>query len=134
VGLKAAADIYHRLAAYIESGKCGLSDYDGIERELLDCFAKPDVRQQIEEENAVDPLGEVDRKVLADRLQEFAEVLREVPSGDEIAALLRKAGAPVTMEDIGLSETLIPLSAKLSPYVRRRLTCMRLLKLTDFEL
>lgn len=133
VGLKAAADIYHRLANYIDSGSCRLSDYSGIETELLANFKSPDVHRQIMEENAVDPLAAVDRELFLKKLPEFAKILREVPDGEEIAALLRKAGAPVTMEDIGLSGALIPMTAKLSPYVRRRLTCMRLLKLTDFE-
>ena len=39
-----------------------------------------------------------------------------------------------TMEEIGLTEDLIPLSAALSPYVRSRLTVMRILKLLDFTL
>jgi len=134
VGLKIAADIYHRFADYLESSDFALSDYKGVETELLVYFADPDVKKQIEEENAVDPLADIDRAVLSCKSGELAKLLREVPSGEEIAMLLKKAGAPAAMEDIGLSEELVPLSARLSPYVRRRLTCMRLIKLTDFVL
>ncbi|MBQ4050040.1 MAG: sn-glycerol-1-phosphate dehydrogenase [Oscillospiraceae bacterium] len=134
VGLKIAADIYHRFADYLESSDFALSDYKGVETELLTYFADPDVKKQIEEENAVDPLADIDRAVLSCKSGELAKLLRKVPAGEEIAMLLKKAGAPAAMEDIGLSEELVPLSARLSPYVRRRLTCMRLIKLTDFVL
>ena len=102
--------------------------------ELLKYFSDPIVHKEIEEENAVDPLADVDKAILSEKKQELAKILREIPSAEEIGTLLKKAGAPAEMNDIGLPEELIPLSAKLSPYVRRRLTCMRLIKLTGFEL
>lgn len=134
VGLKTAAEIYHRFADYLESEEYTLSGYSGIETELLKYFSDPIVHKEIEEENAVDPLADVDKAILSEKKQELAKILREIPSAKEIGTLLKKAGAPAEMTDIGLAEELIPLSAKLSPYVRRRLTCMRLIKLTGFEL
>ena len=78
VGLKAAAEIYHRFADYLADGTCGLSDYDGIEADLLAHFSDPDVRKQIEEENAVDPLADVDRSVLLKKRHDLAERIGQI--------------------------------------------------------
>ena len=94
----------------------------------------PEVHRQILEENTPDPLDAVDREALLQRLPELSGILRQVPDEEQIVSLLRQAGAPVSMEEIGLTEDLIPLSAALSPYVRSRLTVMRILKLLDFTL
>ena len=134
VGLRLAAGIYHRLADRIDAGGCGLSGYSGPEAALLDRFTAPDVHRQILEENTPDPLDAVDREALLQRLPELSGILRQVPDEEQIVSLLRQAGAPVSMEEIGLTEDLIPLSAALSPYVRSRLTVMRILKLLDFTL
>lgn len=134
VGLRLAAGIYHRLAGKIDGGSCGLSGYSGPETALLERFAAPDVHRQILEENTPDPLDAVDRNFLLQHLPELSAILQQVPDEAQIVSLLRQAGAPVSMEEIGLSDDLIPLSAALSPYVRSRLTVMRILKLLNFTL
>ena len=131
VGLMLTAESYHKLAAWIENGGSRLSDYGGVETALFAHFKEPDVYKQIAEENTPDPLAQVDRQTLQQNLPALAKILREIPNAENIAALLKKAGAPVTMADIGLSDGLIPLSAALSPYVRSRLTVMRISKLLD---
>lgn len=133
VGLVLALEYYHRLADDLSAG-VGLSGYDGVEKELLDRFEAPDVRRQVEEENTPDPLAAVDRKKLLAVREELAALLHALPTGEEAAGMLRQAGAPVAMADIGLDEGLAGLSARLSPYVRARLTVMRLAKLWDFPL
>ena len=47
--------------------------------------------------------------------------------------LLEKAGCCKNVRDIGLTEDVIDLSLKLAPYVRRRLSLLRISKMLEIE-
>lgn len=52
-----------------------------------------------------------------------------LPTGGEIRALLSHMGAKVTWEDLGISQATGEALYEAAPFVRRRLTLMRLYKL-----
>ena len=58
--------------------------------------------------------------------------MEELPSAEELIGMLKKVHGVTNMSDLTLDENLRPLTLKLSPYVRKRLTFMRLLKFYDF--
>ena len=69
---------------------------------------------------------EVDPKVLQDKWQEIREIIQSVPSYDEVYSAMKKAGCKLTVEDIGKSQELVNSCIKYSPYMRYRLTVLRL--------
>ncbi|MEE0896206.1 MAG: iron-containing alcohol dehydrogenase [Acutalibacteraceae bacterium] len=82
-----------------------------------------DVRKLNEPKTATD---EVDLKVLEDKWQEIREIIHNIPSYDEVYSAMKKAGCKLTVEDIGKSQELVDSCIKYSPYMRYRLTLLRL--------
>ena len=68
---------------------------------------------------------------LKESLHEIAEIIEKLPEPEEMKALLEKAGCRRSLNDIGLSKEEKELSLRLSPYVRRRLTFMRVSKMLE---
>ena len=69
---------------------------------------------------------EVDPKVLEDKWQEIREIIHSIPSYDEVYSAMKRAGCKLTVEDIGKSRELVDSCIKYSPYMRYRLTLLRL--------
>lgn len=69
---------------------------------------------------------EVDPKVLEDKWQEIREIIHSIPSYDKVYSAMKKAGCKLTVEDIGKSQELVDNCIKYSPYMRYRLTLLRL--------
>lgn len=82
-----------------------------------------DVRKLNEPKTVTD---EVDPKVLEDKWQEIREIIHNIPSYDEVYSAMKKAGCNLTVEDIGKSQKLVDSCIKYSPYMRYRLTLLRL--------
>ena len=82
-----------------------------------------DVRKLNEPKTVTD---EVDLKVLEDKWQEIREIIHNIPSYDEVYSAMKKAGCKLTVEDIGKSQELVDSCIKYSPYMRYRLTLLRL--------
>ena len=57
---------------------------------------------------------------------EVRKILDELPSAGELEALMRRAGCAVTSAEIGVSPELEALGMAWHPYIRRRMTLMRL--------
>lgn len=132
VGLLTAAGIYHEAEARLRSGAFRTVKYRGLELELLrEAFRDEDQYQEMITENRPDPLSEISPEHLLRKKEEILRILSEIPSEDELRSMLREAGAPCTMRELGLDSGLRERSVCLSPYVRNRLTFLRLLKLSE---
>ncbi len=57
---------------------------------------------------------------------EICEAIRSVPSYEECRAAMEKAGCKLTVSDIGKSQTLFDDCFRYSPFMRKRLTLLRL--------
>lgn len=57
---------------------------------------------------------------------EIVKIIKSVPSYDECKLAMEKAGCKITIDDIGKKETFFNDCTKYSPYMRRRLTLLRL--------
>lgn len=82
-----------------------------------------DVRKLNEPENVID---DVDKDKLKNKWNEIVKIIKSVPMAEECREAMRKAGCKLTLSDIGKSKELFDECVKYSPYMRKRLTLLRL--------
>ena len=131
VGVAAAliAERYHK-ALETPFSNDRFSDYSELPVEKIREVYKDLTDEVIKNENTPDPLSKVDKTVLAEKWEDIRKLAKEtLPDADEIRDLLRRCGASVTLSDINISEDLADTLCEFSPFVRARLTFMRILKL-----
>lgn len=134
VGLMIASGVYHGDADALRSGTYDIPPYEGPETDRLRETIRSDVLyRQIVKENDPDPLAAVRPEALRSKVPEIVGILDSVPSQSRIAALISEAGGALSLRDIGAEEDLEEPLIRLSPYVRNRLTFMRLRKLFRME-
>lgn len=130
VGMLLTAQAYHNFGEALYCGNLVPQAYQGLDRDLLGAhFSQPGMLEQILEENIPDPLADLSPELVISKKEEILEVLDALPSRETLHAYLVRAGAPHTMEQVGLTDALCADSCVLSPYVRNRLTLMRVTKL-----
>ena len=104
------------------------------DRELLErTFGKKGLLDRVIKENSPEPLEEISVHRLESCLLKIAEIIDDIPDEEVMEHLLEKAGCAKTVYDIGLTEDMIPLSLRLSPYTRRRLSLLRVSKMLDYK-
>ena len=82
-----------------------------------------DVRQLNFPENIVDS---VDPDKIGECWQEIREIIHSVPSYEDCKSAMEKAGCKITVEDIEKDQEYFDLCVRYSPYMRKRLTLLRL--------
>lgn len=106
------------------------SDYSALPVEKIREVYKDLTDEVIKNENTPDPLSKVDRNILKEKWEDIRALAdKTLPTADEIRDLLKRCGASVTLSDINISENLADTLCEFSPFVRARLTFMRILKL-----
>ena len=130
IGLVLNIELYEKISQSIKEGTCHVIPYKGMEYELLqDTFGKKGLYDSTIQENTPDPMSVVDPKRLEQCLPKIAEIIDEMPSKDDIMKILERGGCVKTVEEIGLTKEMIPLTMQLSPYVRNRLSFNRIRKM-----
>lgn len=134
VGTALVLKEYKKIAKAIRSGKCHAITYKPCDQELLEeTFGKKGLLEGIQKENAPELLEQVSPKKLERHLKDIEEILEALPSEVEMLHMLEKAGCKKTIYDIGLTEEIVPLSLRLAPYVRRRLSLLRISKMLEMQ-
>lgn len=82
-----------------------------------------DVKKLNFPENIVDS---VNHDSVSEKWQEIRAIIHSVPSYDEVRNAMVKAGCKITVADIEKSQEYFDLCVKYSPYMRKRLTLLRL--------
>lgn len=82
-----------------------------------------DIRKLNEPENIIDG---VSPEVLRERWPQVREILRSLPSYERCLDAMRKAGCRLTPADIGKTEEFFARCTEYSPYMRKRLTLLRM--------
>lgn len=132
IGLMLCLEKYKKLAKAIKKGKCKAVPYEGIERELLEnTFGKKGLLEGILIENTPDPLESVIPEQLEESLDTIKDIIDDLPEVRDMERLLEQGGCIYRVEQIGLEPEIIPLTLQLSPYVRNRLSLMRLSKMLE---
>ena len=135
VGLVLVTDYYKWLGHMIRHRRVRIKEDSAkaIELELLEnTFPDPNVRGEILAANDPNPLAAVDLKRFSDSLDEIAELIRDLPPDAEMQDKLRRAGAPASLAEIGLSEDVQKQTLAVCSYVRPKMTLLRLSKLLEF--
>lgn len=133
VGLCIVVAIYKKAEQCIRSGNYQVADHQEVETALIkEHITNPVLQEEILKENTPDILAAINGTLLKDKEAEILQVLEELPDCDLILSYMKKVNGLTTMKELGLDETLQSLSLRLSPYVRQRLTFMRVLKFYDF--
>ena len=134
VGLLCAARVYHAFALALRQGRVEPALYGGIEHALLQrTFGVKGQLEGILEENTPDPLAAVDATALLAKKEELLRILEDVPTEQELFDVLAAVDGVRTLEQAGIPEEKRAESLSLSPYVRARLTLMRLTKLYNIS-
>ena len=87
-----------------------------------------DVRTLNFPDNIID---KVDPYELKSKWQKIRAIIKDVPTYDEIRDAMRKAGCKLEISDIGKDEKLFFDCVKYSPYMRARLTLLRMLGMIE---
>lgn len=133
VGLVLSSDIYHKAAEYLKKGDYKLKDAVPFEEELIrKCFAGRKLDDIIIEENQPNLLDEISPSILRQKEGQLTEILEQVPEDEQLKAYLNQVNGVCSLTDLGLEQRMKERTARVSPYVRQRLTFMRLLKFYDF--
>ena len=125
---------YRRIARAIREDRCRVRAEREDDTELLkETFGDKNLLEGILEENMPEPLDEVSPARLEACLDEIADLIRELPDEEELSSAMYRVGCRQSVYEIGLTEEIIPQSLKLAPYVRRRLSLLRVCKMLKIE-
>lgn len=132
VAMLAVLRYYKKLAEDIHAGRVTMEDEaaKGMEIELLeDTFGEDELLENILTENEPNPLEEIDLEDLRDHLDEIADEIRKLPDPDKLADILKKGGCVTRPKEIGVSSKGLKKAIRIAPYLRNRITLLRLSKL-----
>jgi glycerol-1-phosphate dehydrogenase [NAD(P)+] len=122
VGLVLVCEKYKEVLNKLEESS--LLPYSGFPHfKLKEVFKN--LYDEIEKENRVDCLSEISNECFKTHAGQIKQILRELPERQEIEKLLTMVDGKITLEDIELHKEMREESLFLSPYVRNRLTLMR---------
>lgn len=94
----------------------------------------PNFSDDIKRLNSPTVTEETNYKIVAEKWPEICRIVdEELPSYDDMLSLMKRAGAATTLEDIAVDRELGVLGLKYHPYMRYRMTLMRLIPMMDTE-
>lgn len=133
VGLMLCLKEYKKIAHAIRRHHCKAIDYNGMDMDYLEEIfgQREEIWKTIIAENTPDPLEEITPERLEYCMEQIEEIIDELPDPEDMEELLDRGNCVKKMEDIGLSQTLIRKTLELSPYVRNRLSFMRIRKMLN---
>ena len=115
VGLILVMEEYKKIKKSIENGRCRVKKYYGLEEDMLkEVFKSREMYDSIMKENTPDPLLNVNKVILQNRLESIAEILEKLPTLDFVKDTLKRAKAVTTLEEIGLSNDVKQNSIRVS--------------------
>ena len=132
VGFVLTSKIYHKGAEYLQNNVT-VKEKMPLEEELIKTYiTKPEMLESIIEENTPNILEQFNSQNLIKYKDQIIEIIKEIPMEEDIITMIKKVNGVSSLEDLGLDQSYQAKTAKLSPYVRARITFMRLLKFFDF--
>ncbi len=133
VGLFACLEFYGKINHAIKDRALLIKPYAGLDREFIrKCFGEGSLYDDIIKENTPDSLEKISPDILTEKLGEIEKILDGLPKISELQNIIKDVNAVFLPEHIGLCENIMEKSIKAAPYVRNRLTLMKLSKLMEF--
>ncbi|MBQ6395463.1 MAG: sn-glycerol-1-phosphate dehydrogenase [Atopobiaceae bacterium] len=133
VGLLEVTKHYKNIVEHLRSGAYKVHPWGGVDMARIEeTYGAKGLLDGVLSENVPDPMENYTPEMIESKVDKIIEIIdRDLPSVEETEALLRRGGCCVTMEDIGLTDDLVPISLEISPYVRRRLSFNRVAKMIE---
>ena len=132
IGTAIISQIYHDAIPYL-SGDFTVLPSVPVETELIHAaVTDPDSFATIMKENDPNPLDSLDPEEIINHKEEIIGIIEEIPSPGMIIDMLKRCDGMTDLSDMGLDPSYKEKTARLSPYVRARLTLMRILKYCSF--
>jgi glycerol dehydrogenase-like iron-containing ADH family enzyme len=134
VGSILCADLYHKFA---ESDNIKFIENYDIKDGLIKKYYK-NIYDEIIKENAPNSIKNVTSEIFYDNLYKIKDIVSTIPTKEELAGLLDIIGGVkdingIKAYDLKYAENEIePLTLKLAPYIRNRLTLLKLMKCVEF--
>ena len=135
LGLLIVTDYYKKLGYAIRHKKVTVKSETakGLEMSLLEhTFGKKGLLEGILTENTPNPLENIDLEELEEQLPEIEDLIDDLPDADDMYAKLHDAGCVHEISNLGIDKEKVELTLQSSPYVRNRLTLLRLSKLLEW--
>ena len=135
LGLLIVTDYYKKLGYAIRHKKVTVKSETakGLEMSLLEhTFGKKSLLEGILTENTPNPLENIDLEELEEQLPEIEDLIDDLPDADDMYAKLHDAGCVHEISNLGIDKEKVELTLQSSPYVRNRLTLLRLSKLLEW--
>ena len=135
LGLLIVTDYYKKLGYAIRHKKVTVKSETakGLEMSLLEhTFGKKGLLDGILTENTPNPLENIDLEELEEQLPEIEDLIDDLPDADDMYAKLHDAGCVHEISNLGIDKEKVELTLQSSPYVRNRLTLLRLSKLLEW--
>ena len=133
VALILVMEEYEKIKKAIENERCRVKKYSGLEVDMLkEVFRSREMYNSIIKENTPDPLLNVNKVILQNRLENISEILEKLPTLDFVKNTLMRAKAVTSFEEIGLPKGIKEKSLRVSPYMSNRITLMRLSKMLQY--
>lgn len=135
LGLLLVTDYYKKLGYAIRHKNVTVKSETakGLEMSLLEhTFGKKGLLEGILTENTPNPLEDIDLEELEEQLPEIEDFIDDLPDADDMYAKLHDAGCVHEISNLGISQKEVELTLQSSPYVRNRLTLLRLSKLLEW--
>lgn len=134
VGTMLVLHKYKKIAQAIREGRVHVMSEPVDDTELLKAtFGKKGLLKGILEENEPEMLLTFTPSKLQNSLEQIADLLDELPEEEELFHEMEKAGCKRNVFSIGLTEDIIDVSMKLAPYVRKRLSLLRVCRMLWIE-
>ena len=135
LGLLIVTDYYKKLGYAIRHKNVTVKSETakGLEMRLLEhTFGTKGRLEGILTENTPNPLEDIDLEELEEQLPEIEDLIDDLPDADDMYAKLHDAGCVHEISNLGIDKEKVELTLQSSPYVRNRLTLLRLSKLLEW--
>ena len=126
VGTISAKKFYEKLIATIgDKPEDFFHDYKGFPHQLLKDSLGDVVYGELMPYNTPDEGERVNRQDLIDNWAEICRMHEVMPTSAEMEKLFKECGMKITLEDLGLSSYVLPLTLQTGAYVRGRISLYR---------
>lgn len=133
VALLLVSDIYHKAVQYLEKGNFTVKKSVDIETGLIEkVFQKEELCENIRKINNPNLLNSINPIVLKEKTEDIVKIIKAIPRPEEIKEMLDETQSVSTLEEIGLKSNIKKITAEVAPYIRDRITFLRILKFYDF--
>lgn len=133
VGLILTSGIYHKAAGYLRAGDFEVKDHVDIETDLIEeHFKQEELCESIKKINIPNLLDTVAPEKLKERTEEIVKLIEEIPTADTIRNMLGIVHGVTGLSELGLEAGMKEKTARIAPYIRDRLTFLRMLKYYNF--